>query len=104
MTNCTYVGTELELFAGARRWKECLATTIDGYILGDVLEVGAGIGATTRAFCRGSEASWACLEPDAGLTLQMRASFQASPLPLEPLVRTQQINDLDSGLAFDTVL
>ncbi len=37
-----YIGTELEVFAHARNWKEYVRKKIDPYLGGDVLEVGAG--------------------------------------------------------------
>ena len=49
-----YVGTELELFQDAVRWKAYVRRTLAPYVRGDVLEVGAGIGGTTRSLsgCR----------------------------------------------------
>ncbi len=63
----TYVGSELELFAGATRWKSYLADQITPFLGAEVLEVGAGLGGTTKRLCRGSERRWVCLEPDEGL-------------------------------------
>ena len=46
-----YVGTELELFQHATRWKAYYARALRRFIVGDVLEVGAGLGATSRFLC-----------------------------------------------------
>lgn len=100
----TYVGGELELFAEARRWKGYLKKLVGTFIHGDVLEVGAGIGGTTRVFCDGRESSWTCLEPDDQLAEKMRLSFADNPLPLEPAIRTQLVTALGESDTFDTIL
>jgi len=41
-----------------------------------VLEVGAGIGATTRALREGGVVRWACLEPDASLAGRLSSSLR----------------------------
>jgi protein-L-isoaspartate O-methyltransferase len=60
----TYVGTELELFCDANNWKAYFRDLLAPYPGGDVLEVGAGVGATTRVLCDGLQTSWLALEPD----------------------------------------
>jgi len=67
-----YVGSELEIFAEAIRWKRYFADEMRPFLGSRVLEVGAGIGGTTRVLCRGSEARWLCVEPDAALAEQVR--------------------------------
>jgi len=62
---CSYVGGELEIFAEARRWKEYLGRQLKPFLGADVLEVGAGIGSTTRMICSADTRRWVCLEPDA---------------------------------------
>ena len=59
-----YLGSELDLFAMALNWKAYVRHEIGQYIKGHVLEVGAGIGETTKALINGHEGSWTCLEPD----------------------------------------
>ena len=46
----SYIGGELDLFALAKNWKGYIKREISRYVTGDVLEVGAGIGATTVRF------------------------------------------------------
>ena len=65
--NHQYLGSELDLFALASNWKAYVKHEIGQYIKGHVLEVGAGIGETTKALINGHEDSWTCLEPDRGL-------------------------------------
>lgn len=59
-----YPGEELRLFQDAKNWKTYLKKAISPYIKGHVLEVGAGIGATTKLLNNGACSSWTMLEPD----------------------------------------
>ena len=68
-----YVGGELDLFALADNWKSYVKDQIAGYITGDVLEVGAGIGATTAALRDATARCWVCLEPDLSLAVRLQA-------------------------------
>jgi len=63
----TYVGSELDVFAEARNWKKYYGAAVKPYLRGVVVEVGAGIGATTSALCDGTQDLWLCLEPDLAL-------------------------------------
>ena len=74
----TYVGSELTLFENAVNWKRYWSAQIAPYIAGDVLEVGAGIGANTRLLTAPHKTStphqsWTCLEPDPMLASQIPA-------------------------------
>jgi hypothetical protein len=62
-----YLGSELDLFAMAFNWKTYVKREVGQYIKGHVLEVGAGIGETTKALINGHQESWTCLEPDRSL-------------------------------------
>ena len=66
-----YVGRELPLFDKASNWKAYWRSRIAAFVHGDVLEVGAGIGANTRALAGLEFESWTALEPDAGLAEQI---------------------------------
>ena len=59
-----YQGGELVLFQYAKNWKEYFSQQITPYINGNVLETGAGIGATTLLLNNGCYAKWLLLEPD----------------------------------------
>jgi len=96
----SYVGGELELFAQARNWKRYLEAQIDPYLDGEVLEVGAGLGATTEALCDGRQKRWLCLEPDAGLAERI----PERPLPAICEVRPGTLAGLADGETFDTIL
>ena len=43
-----YIGGELELFKNATNWKSYVAKKTRPFIKGDVLEVGAGLGANAK--------------------------------------------------------
>jgi len=70
-----YLGTELDLFAMAFSWKTYVKREVGQYIKGHVLEVGAGIGETTKALKNGHEESWTCLEPDRSLAERIPATL-----------------------------
>jgi SAM-dependent methyltransferase len=61
-----YIGGELDLFSLATNWKRYVKTAIGKYLVGDVLEIGAGIGGTTAMLHDGTSRRWVCLEPDVG--------------------------------------
>jgi SAM-dependent methyltransferase len=104
MSEQTYVGTELELFAKAVQWKRYYASRISEYIRGDVLEVGAGIGGTTRVLWPAGAESWVCLEPDPDLVATMRSSLDSFAGGPVPQLRVGCVEDLEPGSSFDCVL
>jgi 2-polyprenyl-3-methyl-5-hydroxy-6-metoxy-1,4-benzoquinol methylase len=93
-----YAGSELELFEKARNWKAYWRAQIRGFIRGEVLEVGAGIGANTQALAGLDFERWICLEPDAAL---------AARIALPPGGRhekaTGTIHDLPAAAKFETI-
>ncbi len=99
-----YAGSELELFAGARHWKAYLASVIAPHLRGHVLEVGAGLGATTARLAREHDGSWTCLEPDPELAARVAAAISAHELPVSCDVRCARLGALPADLHFDTVL
>jgi len=68
--NQPYIGTELELFSGAKNWKAYWSALVRGYVHGRVLEVGAGLGANIPLLVE-QALSWTALEPDAELARQI---------------------------------
>jgi SAM-dependent methyltransferase len=68
------------------------------------LEVGAGIGATTRILCKGKKRSWTCLEPDAELADRLIDSLHNAALSVAPSVMTATVSQLPSDQQFDTIL
>ena len=88
-----YVGLELELFKHANQWKQYLSKNMLEYIRGDVLEVGSGIGSTTRYLINKSVRSWICLEPDDNL-------LQISKNNLQPESFSSKIELINATLNF----
>ena len=94
-----YAGSELDLFKKARNWKAYWRARIAGFVHGEVLEVGAGIGANTLTLSTLAYERWTCLEPDAVL---------AARIELPPGGRHETvigtIVDLAAGAKFDVIL
>jgi len=100
----SYVGNELELFAEAVHWKRYFRSAIADRLVGDVLEVGAGIGETARHLLDGRQRSWLCLEPDERLGTRLRAWAEAGDVAPLPTVQIGTTADLDPSSRFDTIL
>lgn len=104
MNDPTYVGDELTVFKDAVNWKAYFASKLRPYLQGDVLEVGAGLGGTTRVLCDGTQRSWLCLEPDPALVANLRESGREQPYALEPEVVVGDLRALDPARRFDAIL
>lgn len=100
----TYVGSELQLFAAATRWKRYLRHQIGPYLKGRVLEVGAGLGTTARALSGGHEEEWVCLEPDPELASQVEAKVHTGELPSHCRSVVGTIAACDDLGSFDAIL
>jgi SAM-dependent methyltransferase len=100
----TYVGSELDLFSAAKNWKSYFRDQLAPYLGDDVLEVGAGLGGTTRVLCRGSERRWACLEPDASLASRLEQEVRSGSLPPCCETRVGTLEGFDPSETFDTIL
>ena len=99
-----YVGTELDVFAGAKRWKRYLGSRISPYLGRKVLEVGAGIGGTTRFLCTGDHERWICLEPDGALLERLTHGIETEEIaqccqPVQGILA-----DIEADLLLDTIL
>jgi SAM-dependent methyltransferase len=99
-----YVGEELELFSRAENWKAYFGGLLRPYLVGDVLEVGAGLGATTRHLSDGSQRSWLCLEPDGAMARRLADAVARGELPACCRVRSGTIGDLPPEARFDAIL
>jgi SAM-dependent methyltransferase len=104
MAEFHYVGHELELFAEVRNWKSYWARQLQPFIHGDILEVGAGIGANTPFLDHGVRGRWVCLEPDPKLAARLSGdSSKTTGNPsYEAVIGT--IEDLDERKKFDTII
>ena len=102
MSDFHYVGAELELFSAAQNWKRYWSAKVQPAIHGDVVEVGAGIGANTPLLDVGPRGRWICLEPDAKLLVKLRASQASAVRQYENVVGT--LSSLPAGECFDTLI
>jgi SAM-dependent methyltransferase len=99
-----YVGGELELFAGAIRWKAYLADQISRFVKGRVLEVGAGIGSNIPVFFNPRVESWLAVEPDHRLASAIEQKLARGDLPGNCRVTNSTVADLPSDLTFDAII
>lgn len=97
----SYVGSELELFIKATNWKKYWASRVRPFVRGNVLDVGAGLGAT---FDYLSEAArhWTCLEPDAALCDELRTRLASHAQP--PRVVCGTLEAIRPEERFDTIV
>ncbi len=101
-----YIGSELDLFAQAIRWKAYIKNELKQYVSGHVLEVGAGIGETTKALLSGNEDSWTCLEPDSILAEHIIKAINSKSLSknIVPKVIIGKIDHPECNRKYDTIL
>ncbi len=103
MTDFTYVGSELELFAAVANWKSYWSREIRPFIKGDVIEVGAGIGSNTPFLDMGGDGRWVCLEPDSQLTAQLTENlYQTTRRRYETVCGTLQT--FEASQRFHTII
>ncbi len=99
MSGYAYPGGELELFGKACGWKRYWCKRIARFVHGAVLEVGAGMGANTRALSGLPYQRWVALEPDRSL---------AERIVLPPggrhSVVVGTVQDMAASERFDTIL
>jgi 2-polyprenyl-3-methyl-5-hydroxy-6-metoxy-1,4-benzoquinol methylase len=105
-----YSGTELEIFAHATHWKRYWREQIQDYIGDQVLDVGAGIGATARNLNTKSYQRWLSLEPDASMCAHLQqqvaddAKLNSRSFPSVLQSHCGTLSDLPVAEEFDTVL
>jgi SAM-dependent methyltransferase len=99
-----YAGRELDLFALAKNWKRYIKHQTARYTVGEVLEVGAGIGSTTIALHDGTARRWVCLEPDPNLAIRLKNRLaSASPMASSEIL-VGSVRTITGGPCFDCVL
>ncbi len=103
MSQFTYIGTELELFAQAKNWKNYLKFLFRKYIQGNVLEVGAGIGSNTKLLGNSDYSKWLCLEPDVEL-FQVLEQAIASHGIINCYAQNGTVDSLNERQVFDSIL
>ncbi|MBI3543191.1 MAG: class I SAM-dependent methyltransferase [Deltaproteobacteria bacterium] len=99
-----YVGSELELFREARNWKRYFAERLSPHLRGRVLEVGAGIGGTTRVLFNAGVERWVCLEPDRSMVPRIEAVAGELGARERIEVRVGTVAELAPDEKFDAIL
>lgn len=104
-TTIDYIGDELTLFGAAHNWKRYMRSALAPYLAGDVAEVGAGLGGTTRALA-GVEhvASWTCIEPDPAMADEIAANAEVRAAYSAVRVHRGTLSDLPNAPMFDTII
>jgi hypothetical protein len=104
MSSFTYIGDELNLFSAAKNWKSYLRREITPFLGSEVLEVGAGLGGTTKFLCNGNFERWICLEPDASLAEHLSEQIRKGELPACCQVAVGTLENRTDTECFDTLL
>ncbi len=100
----SYGGGELELFRRAENWKRYFAAQLEGFLVGDVIEVGAGVGGTTHALCNSRVRSWTALEPDRQAARQIEALLAERPLAAPSRIVVGGVTALPADAVFDAAV
>lgn len=100
----TYIGQELTIFAHAVKWKKYYTSLIRPYFGKRVVEVGAGLGATTQVMCDGLQEEWICLEPDPALRNEIDRLIADRRLPDCCRTRGGFVADLPLDASPDTLI
>ncbi len=103
MTDFSYIGNELELFSHAKNWKNYLQLLAQKYLQGNILEVGAGIGANTSLLCNSNYQNWLALEPDLQLFEQLEKSIKLNNIKNCHALNCT-IDSLESTQLFDCII
>lgn len=98
-----YIGNELELFEKAHNWKKYYAEKLKPYIEGDVLEVGAGTGNSSKYLLSNKINSWTFLEPDGDLINKIDTKY-LKELNLNFSLINSYTYDLPTDRLFDSII
>ncbi len=104
MSEYTYEGKELSIFANAGKWKAYWLDFISNYLKGHLLEVGAGIGGNTSMFARLHLHGITCLEPDSKLAEGLRKKLHADGLAEKCRVIIGNTGTMTDEKVYDTVV
>lgn len=102
--NFKYIGNELDLFSHVDHWKDYFASYMLTFVRGRVLEVGAGIGSSTRLFENAPFEKWLCLEPDPELASQLPSVLNKLNQPDRYQWMVGTLGSLPKNDVFDTIL
>jgi phospholipid N-methyltransferase len=104
MSDFVYIGDELEIFHHATTWKKYYGQHLSPFLGKEVLEVGAGIGGTTKSLCSDKQTRWVCLEPDSDLAVKITESIKSKELPTTCEVKTSSLAELSEEEKFDSII
>lgn len=102
-----YIGNELELFANAKNWKSYWSDLVAPYLGKHVMEVGAGLGGSTRLLIPKAKdlQKWIALEPDAALASQIPTNLTNNVFETEKLEISEHfLKDYQPNKQFDSIL
>ncbi|HEY9619553.1 MAG TPA: methyltransferase domain-containing protein [Crinalium sp.] len=99
-----YSGSELEIFSEAIHWKSYWGSQVRPYLGQRVLEVGAGIGGTTRNLCKKTHDFWLALEPDQAMASDLSRQAAMGYLPEFCQIQCGTIDRLEPDQPFNTIL
>lgn len=101
----SYIGNELDLFNHATNWKNYWSDLVIPYLGNTVLEVGAGLGGTTRVLTqKAATKKWICLEPDVDLASHITEDINSNILSDICQVKIGTLDNLSDDLLFDSIL
>jgi hypothetical protein len=99
-----YGGSELELFAKATNWKRYVSKILQPYIAEIVIEVGAGLGSTTKYLCDRIDVRWLCLDPDPRHVAHVADRIATGDLPPCCEARCGALADVPPDEGADTIV
>jgi SAM-dependent methyltransferase len=100
----SYVGSELELFAGADHWKSYVAKNLAPFLGRRVLEVGGGIGANIPYLRTSAVEEWTSVEPDATQADVIRSRIARGEIAVDCHVICGTIEAIATDARFDAIL
>jgi SAM-dependent methyltransferase len=99
-----YIGKELELFLMADTWKRYFTSRLRPYLVGDLLEVGAGMGANACYFYRDDLNRYVSLEPDTRLCDVYRGWQAEGRIPARCELVQGTLETLAPNATFDSIV
>jgi SAM-dependent methyltransferase len=87
-------------------WKQYWYNSVQQFVKGDLLEVGAGIGINTNLILQNCKTitSLIAIEPDALLSCQIKGNINANKSNADVKIHTGYLSDLDVSQKFDTII
>jgi 2-polyprenyl-3-methyl-5-hydroxy-6-metoxy-1,4-benzoquinol methylase len=103
-TEIPYESRDLELFAKATNWKKYWSRTLSAYVKGHVIEVGAGLGASTKVMANHNYPAWTCLDPDPDHVAHIAQRIASGDLPSCCTPKCGVLADLEADVLADTIV